>query len=116
MGAYWLAANLTKREYIRPHTFGAGAKIGEWAGNGNACGAFLELLSCRWLGDHVVLCNDSYQLTEVYRQARSEFEDVSDEAVADWNEDLGRMPGRRLPCKEDVCPKQGDEPDFEEVG
>lgn len=109
MGAYWIAANLTKKEFVHPHGFGAGAKIGEWASHGPACGAFLELLSCHWLGDHVVLCNDEFQLTEVYRLARSDFEDVTAEAVADWNEDSGRMPGRRLPCKEDVCPLQGDE-------
>lgn len=112
MGALWIAADLTKREFVRPHGFGAGAKLAEWASHGSACGAFLELLGGSWLGDHVVLCNDSYQLTEVYELAHGEFKDVTEEAVADWNEDHGRMPDRRLPCKEDVCPVQGDEPDL----
>lgn len=45
MGEYWKPVNLTKNEYIHPHHWGCGLKLGEW----NYPGSLVhQVIETRW--------------------------------------------------------------------
>jgi len=82
MGQYFIPVNVTKREYIHAHAFGDGLKMGEWyPGNSRTHEALKALQTSRWKGDEIVIAGD-YDHEEIYRQAREEFSDVSEQAKA----------------------------------
>jgi hypothetical protein len=77
MGQYWKPINIDKKEYIHPHTLGAGLKLWEQLANhpgiGEALIILLALPACngrgggdlrphpvigRWAGDRVILVGD----------------------------------------------------------
>jgi len=80
MGQYFIPVNVTKKEYIHAHAFGDGLKMGEWTHTGSRTMQALKALQAsRWKGDEVVYAGD-YEHEELYRQAREEFTDVSEQA------------------------------------
>lgn len=72
MGQYFYVVNLDKREYIKPHNFGQGAKLGEFIGDSNGVMAALGMLLTsgegygdrddrivgRWAGDRITIVGD----------------------------------------------------------
>lgn len=71
MGQYFLIVNTTKREFLDPHQFGDGLKLGELNG-GQVMHALVAMLSSgaemdggavygRWAGDRIVIAGDYAQ-------------------------------------------------------
>jgi hypothetical protein len=69
MGQYYLAANITKREYIHPHRLGAPAKLWEIAFDIRVAGVLLAATAIpndeddhpfvgRWAGDQIIVVGD----------------------------------------------------------
>ncbi len=69
MGQYYLAANITKREYIHPHRLGAPAKLVEIYTNIRVAGVLLAATAIpdseddhpfvgRWAGDQIIVVGD----------------------------------------------------------
>jgi hypothetical protein len=69
MGQYYLAANLSKREYIHPHRLGAPAKLWEIAFDHRVAGVLLAATAIpdseddhpfvgRWAGDQIIVVGD----------------------------------------------------------
>jgi hypothetical protein len=77
MGQYYKMVNLDKKEYINPHSFGDGAKLLEFSGNGGMMAGLAILLASgngrgggdlrakhnveyigRWAGDRIVCVGD----------------------------------------------------------
>lgn len=104
MGQYFRAVNLDKEEYVCPWKIGGGAKLWEWCVNAQA-GIFPFLLrksneggggdidkeyktaGC-WAGDRVVLIGD-YDESGLWEKAEQEYENISRELVADYNDFIG---------------------------
>lgn len=79
MGQYFIPVNVTKKEYIHAHAFGDGLKMGEWTYPSSRTMQALKVLKAtRWAGDEVIDFVGDYENEELYRQARDEFEDVSE--------------------------------------
>lgn len=71
MGEYYLVVNLDKKQYLRPHFFADGAKLGEFSHNGRGTMAALAVLllggldpdagelAGTWCGDRIAILGDS---------------------------------------------------------
>ena len=56
MGEYWKPVNLTRGEFIHPHHWDCGLKLGEW---NHAKSAVRKVMRERWeASDHVVAMSD----------------------------------------------------------
>jgi hypothetical protein len=102
MGQYFMAVNVTKKEYVRPWDIGGGAKLWEWCVNHTA-GIFPYLLrksneggggdirlenpqfAGRWAGDEVYLVGD-YDESDLYKIAQSEYHNISRELATEYNQ------------------------------
>ena len=111
MGQYFIAANKTKREYIRAWDIDCGAKLWEWCAN-HITGIFPYLLrksneggggdidvndvrfAGRWAGDEVYLVGD-YDDSNLYEIAQSEYRNISEGLAAEYNEFI-RIPKLKL--------------------
>ena len=62
MGQYYVAYNMDKKEWLKPHDFDNGAKLMEhsYLGN-NFLGAVVHKLKKDWAGDRVVWVGDYYE-------------------------------------------------------
>jgi hypothetical protein len=76
VGQYYKVINVTKRQYLHPHKFGAGLKLMEFSGQRDSIGQALILLTCNgnnrgggdlrtddpligsWAGDQIVVAGD----------------------------------------------------------
>lgn len=92
MGQYFVICNHKKREYLRPHTFGNGAKFQEFAGSSRTMFALAFLLSTdgsgqdlegSWCGDPVGIHGD-YASDGVYEKCRTkeEYRDISENVIS----------------------------------
>jgi hypothetical protein len=102
MGQYFMAVNVTKKEYVRPWDIGGGAKLWEWCVNHTA-GIFPYLLrksneggggdirlenpqfAGRWVGDEVYLVGD-YDESDLYEIAKSAYHNISRELATEYNQ------------------------------
>ena len=102
MGQYFMAVNVTKKEYVRPWDIGGLAKLWEWCVNHTA-GIFPYLLrksneggggdihlenpqfAGRWAGDEVYLVGD-YDESNLYKIAQSEYHNISKELATEYNQ------------------------------
>lgn len=59
MGQYFIAVNLSKKEYLHPHDYDTGAKLTEhsWVGD-NLIDAVINLLADEWKHDRIVWAGD----------------------------------------------------------
>lgn len=105
MGQYFMAVNLTKREYLHPQRIRTGAKFWEWCVNPGA-GVFPYLLrrstetgggdldptiaplAGSWAGDQIYLVG-GYDASDLYETAKHDFTDVSAAVVAEFNRFVG---------------------------
>lgn len=66
MGQYYLAVNLSKKEYLEPHDYDNGAKLMEHSYLGNDfVGAVLKLMKKEWKEDRVVWMGDYFEKDEI---------------------------------------------------
>jgi hypothetical protein len=86
MGTYWTAVCDEAEEYIEPHAiFGQGAKIHEITGPmARFARLVLETMTGRWYGKPVRLAPEF--------EPRPEYEDVSLQAIAEYNANYPRTP------------------------
>ncbi len=112
MGQYYIAVNLDKKQFIKPHDLDDGAKLMEW---NNAAQALVILMSagngrgggdCRsnhpiigsWAGDRVVVAGDysddgafgAPEKVTIYEHARETYQNVSAQILAALKEDGAR--------------------------
>lgn len=112
MGQYFMIVNVDKGEYIHPHRFGQGLKLGEFSGAPDSVGQALLALTAdgnqgafgdlpahpvlgSWAGDRVVTAGDyaangthgAPEDTNVYGHAQAAFKDVSDAVITALCED-----------------------------
>lgn len=65
MGQYYIAVNLDKKEYVRPHDYDNGAKLLEHSYIQNEfLGAVTRILKKEWKGDRVVWVGDYFEKNE----------------------------------------------------
>jgi hypothetical protein len=101
-GQYFMAVNVTKKEYVGPWDIGGLAKLWEWCVNRTA-GIFPYLLrksneggggdvnlenlhyAGRWAGDEVYLVGD-YDESNLWSIAESEYHNISKELAQEYND------------------------------
>ena len=90
MGQYYRVMNVTKKQYMKPHDFGEGAKLMEFSmSNGGIMTALAVLLANSngrgggdirsddpligsWAGDRIVVCGDYAESADVFGHAYEE--------------------------------------------
>ena len=112
LGQYYIIANLDKKEYLDPHTFGDGAKLLEFGCGGVGMTTGLTILLAdgnnrgggdlhsdnpiigSWAGDRIVVTGDyadegkfNEGNENLYGYARSHFENISKEVIEAMKED-----------------------------
>lgn len=111
MGQYFIAVNVSKKEYVNAHDIGGFAKLWEWCANRQA-GIFPYLFRKsneggggdvridspqyvgRWAGDKVYLVGD-YDESKLYDKAQNEFTNISKPLAQEYN-DFIELEGRKL--------------------
>ena len=97
MGQYFYVANIDKKQFLHPHTFGDGLKLLEFGASGRGTMAALALLLAdnrdgdrwgdspligSWCGDRIVVAGDygppDSSGESVHDQCSEEFEDISE--------------------------------------
>lgn len=102
MGQYFIAVNVSKKEYVSPWDIGGVAKLWEWCVNTWA-GILPYLLrrsngrgggdidisdpeyAGRWAGDQVYLVGD-YDESDLFEKAGNEFTNISKPLVEEYND------------------------------
>ena len=108
MGQYWVIVNLDKKEFVHPHTLGAGLKLWEQLANHPSTGEALLILTTampeargggdfqphpaigRWAGDRIAVVGDyaedadlapEFEASKLYHKCR-------DETRVEWTTDI----------------------------
>jgi hypothetical protein len=105
MGQYFIIVNLDKKEWIKPHDLGAGAKLWEFSANRMPMAALALLLrkssesgggdiekdyksAGRWAGDRVVVVGD-YDESKLYDIAQKKYKNITTQLRMDYNSFVG---------------------------
>lgn len=118
MGQYYYVCNLDKKEYLHPHKFDDGLKLGEFGcsgkgtmtalamllavGDGRGGGDFRLEMSGRWAGDRIKVIGDyadehhedsPYRYDPETDERNTEWSDISEEVIDAFRKGDGWTPG-----------------------
>ncbi len=105
MGQYFLAVNVSKKEYVNPWEIGGGAKLWEWCANtiaaifpyllrksneggGGDCDFVNAEYAGRWAGDEVYLVGD-YDESHLFQTAEAKYSNISQPLAEEYNDFIG---------------------------
>jgi len=95
MGQYFVVANLDKKQYLHPHVFNDGLKLGEFSHSSDGTMAALAFLLAdnpdrydnddgligSWCGDRIAVVGDDGDSSPSYGEIQEGFENVSKRAL-----------------------------------
>jgi len=120
MGQYYKIVNLTKKQYLTPHTFGDGAKLMEFGCSGSGVMTALALLLAdgnnrgggdmrsddviigSWEGDRIVITGDYADAGKFTRHKEKNLYEVVSEAYKDVSEKVLLVMAEDSYLKEDL--------------